>query len=142
MALALPLAETPTAETGSGFTSSPLHVRVRDEVALPVAFHAAGTCLEPEVRLVDGEAQVAIPMVLRVAAEVEGCDGPQPVELRLTLTARVPPGQPFTALQRLQVALPFHITVGFTAAVEDVRPLDAHRVARSVVLLSEAQHPR
>lgn len=123
MALALPF-----------LTSSPLHVQVRDEVPLPVALHAAGTCLEPEVRLVDGEAEVTIPVVLRVAAEVEGCHAPQPVELRLTLTARVSPGQPFTAVQRLQVALPFHITAEYAAVVEDVRPLDARRVARSVVM--------
>lgn len=128
------------AETGSELTSSPLHLCVRDEVALPVAFHVAGTCLDPEVRLIDGEALVQIPVVVRVAAEVEGCDDPPATELRLTLTARVPPGQPFTAVQRLQVALPLHIAAGLKAEIETVRPLSARRVDGSIVMESEAHH--
>lgn len=142
MALAIPWEGRPAAaETGSERTSSPLHVRVWEEVAVPVAFHAAGTCLEPEVRLVDGEAEVAIPVVVRVTAEAEGCDEPPEVVLRLVLTARVPPGQAFTAVQRLQMALPLHIGAGLTAEVEDVRSLSARRLAGGTVKASAANHP-
>lgn len=114
---------------GSGFTSPTLHVSLRDEVALPVTFCATGTCLDPEAHIVEGGILVQIPVVLRVEADVEGCDASPMVEQRVILIARVPLGQPFTAVQWLQVALPLEITAGLTAEVEEVRPLDTRRVA-------------
>lgn len=114
-----------TAAIESGSTSSPLTVLVGDEVSLPVAFHVAGVCLEPDVRLVDGEALVRIPVVVRVWAEAEGGSTPPPVELHLTITAPAPPGELVTAVQRLRVVLPVQITSDVTARVADVRPLDA-----------------
>lgn len=106
-----------------------LHVRVQDKVVFPVTFSVAGIYFDPEVRLEGDEALVKIPMVLRVVAEVEGCDSPSVAEQPLTLVARVPPGQSFTSVQWLEVTLPLDITAGLAPRVKDVRLLDARRVA-------------